>query len=668
MTLPQKRFNLYGDNIVECARALGFVVAALGDSMVRAVGPTDSITCPVHSIVLTDQVLDFQFLPGFGDARWNQDIRQFVKLSGGRLREAADAVITLITNGSEVPLVAIEFCGALPAGNQAWQRQGRAYSFAHAGIPYFFVTEIGGFELDSNRRKRSTRIPNPAVPFSNITLTKSVGSPCLPVYQANPGTSQEILAVYSTIFGEDEFLEFLRLCVLGYPTEYVTNRLESKCLQAVELLASSRRKNDSLTVEQWQLAYEAISEGDTITRFLENRARLAWRKNVRITSLTDTARRFMRLCETESFGLTSSNLPLSFVPRTRRARFGVLVYNLYPDMAEDFVSFLASEDVDLSIAWINGFKPKGDDARPDRGLAPFARMLVGERTELMTFVFGPAPPAHWEMLAESPADLAASNGLWESILSVSDCVLIDSSTVRVGLPRGYLNRGRERTGVRSANALRVEAKVLKLGEQDVDTALHVALHSASDDCVFEGMCNPPGGDWSGLSFVWEPQGQEYRWLTLPRVTADGAKRPDHVFALLGHEMGTFCLSVESKERARSLERNVGPRLSHYAQSLMSAAPSVFRIHATDGWRVHEATWRRPSVTFVSAGAYLAVTDPPFGRTRDDTALDIQIGSTVFPDRTPMHHSPPRRHRDRTYGRRILGGSPLRSRPCHDGSP
>ena len=142
MALSQKEFHVHGDNIVECNRAFDYVVAGLGDLVCKIVGPDISITCPVYTITLADCELQFQFLPGYGGRRWNQDILTFVKRSGGRLREAADAIVTLIDNGRQQPVVAIEFCGALPAGNQAWQRQGRAFSFAHAKIPYFYVAEL----------------------------------------------------------------------------------------------------------------------------------------------------------------------------------------------------------------------------------------------------------------------------------------------------------------------------------------------------------------------------------------------------------------------------------------------------------------------------------------------------------------------------------------------
>ena len=54
---------------------------------------------------------------------------------GGVIREAPDAIISEVKFGKEHPLLAIEYSGALAAGNQAWQRNGRAYSSGLAQDP-----------------------------------------------------------------------------------------------------------------------------------------------------------------------------------------------------------------------------------------------------------------------------------------------------------------------------------------------------------------------------------------------------------------------------------------------------------------------------------------------------------------------------------------------------
>ncbi len=627
MAKNKKLFHVHGDNIVECVRVLDYIVSGLGDLVCSFVGPEVSVTCPMYTVELEDSELQFQFLPGYGGHRWNQDILTFVKRSGGRLREAADAIVTFIDNDRQMPVAAIEFCGALPAGNQAWQRQGRAFSFAHAGIPYFYVAELGGFELGSNRGRKATRMPNPAIPFSFVAMTEYTGSTCLPVYEANSGATRDTIIVYESIFGKDDFLEFLKFCVLGRPTAEMSRSISEKSVSLVKLLADGKSRQDGLTGDQWQSAYDTIIAGGNLLDFLDSSARIPWKKTAYIASLTETARGFMELGTEHCLGLTSSSLPLSFVPRDKRRAFSEGACAMYHDISPVFAAWLSKEETHLAIAWVMGFKPRGDDARPDRGLPPLARMLIGEECDLLTFVYGPAPEFHWVDLDERPRELTGRNGLWEAILGISDAVLIDSDTKPFDTPRGYLREHWNTAMVEDRETLRVEAKVGKLGEQDVDTALHVALVALGRDSAFEGMCNPPGGDWSGISFRWRSQDPEYRWLTLPRVSAVGAKRPDHVFALFGYGTTTVCLCIESKERARALEKNIGTRLIRYTEVLFQSSPSIVRKNDDDNWTIYANKWNHDKLQFVSAGAYLSDTADPFRGLPNNTDLDIQMGIT-----------------------------------------
>jgi hypothetical protein len=624
-------FHIYGDNIVECIRAFDYIHSALGDLVESVSGPDISVTCPIYTIRLSQSLFYFQFLPGYGNRRWNQDILEFVKRSGGRLREAADAIVTRIHDGNETVLAAIEFCGALPAGNQAWQRQGRAFSFAHAEIPYFYVTELGGFELAANRKRKAERMPNPAIPFSFYTITQYQNSVCLPVYEANPGARIETVEQYSLVYGKIEFLDFLKKVILDDSTDLTVKLLSDKCSTLVELLADAKKRQNGLSSVQWKEAKKALEEGQTLPEYLSKNVRLSWSKTAYIDSLTDTARLFMELGASDSYGLTSSALPLSFVPKDQRATFAARAKSIYHDMTDDFAAWLAENNTHLAIAWVMGFKPRGDDARPDRGLPPFARMLVGDDTELLTFVYGPAPVKHWQQLANDPVALAASNGLWESVMAVSDGLLVDSARKPANTPRGYRKDAWAAVLKEDNTPLMVQPRVLSLGEQDVDTAIHVAFESLGVNIAFEGLCNPPGGDWSGISFRWEKDMPEHRWLTLPRVSEEGAKRPDHVFAVFGHEQKTVCLCIESKERARSLETNIGPRLIRYAETLFESAPSIQRKKKADPWEIYGNAWKLQPVSFVSAGAYLSNSENPFKGIPDDTNLDIQIGVSFSDD-------------------------------------
>jgi len=372
-------------------------------------------------------------------------------------------------------------------------------------------------------------------------------------------------------------------------------------------------------------AKAALARGQSLLDYLSEKARLAWSKTAYIDSLTQSALDFMALGAGQSLGLTSSSLPLSFVPKDRRGSFATAAKAIYPDMTKEFEHWLAGDQAHLAIAWVMGFKPRGDDARPDRGLPPLTKMLAGDEAEVLTFVYGPAPVSGWKMLAADPVKLAKSNGLWEAILAVSDGVIADNSRKPDSTPRGYLKKEWAAILKEDNPPLSVEPRVLILGEQDVDTAIHVAFESLGADIAFEGMCNPPGGDWSGISFRWSPDTPEHRWLTLPRVSAEGAKRPDHVFALFGHGNKPICLCIESKEKIGLLDANIGPRLKRYAEALFDGMPSIHRTQKGADWSIYEKEWVLQPISFVSAGAYpTSSSTAPFAGSKSGTNLDMQI--------------------------------------------
>lgn len=69
--------------------------------------------------------LFFKFFPGFNkntSDRWTSNIFQLLKDNGSFLNETPDVLLTEETDDNEKILLAIEFCSALQAGNQAWQR------------------------------------------------------------------------------------------------------------------------------------------------------------------------------------------------------------------------------------------------------------------------------------------------------------------------------------------------------------------------------------------------------------------------------------------------------------------------------------------------------------------------------------------------------------------
>jgi hypothetical protein len=124
-------------------------------------------------------------------------------------------------------------------------------------------------------------------------------------------------------------------------------------------------------------------------------------------------------------------------------------------------------------------------------------------------------------------------------------------------------------------------EIQNFGEQDVDTSLHIIFTKLFPVQTFEGLCNPPGGDWSGISLKADSKSEEYRWLTLPRVTAADQKRPDHIFQTFDGKK--YIVIVESKDTIRQIEDNIGPRLIRYVKELTNSVPDIERSSNDEQW-------------------------------------------------------------------------------------
>jgi hypothetical protein len=513
--------------------------------------------------------------------------------------------VTGVKDGEEEPLIAIEYCGALPAGNQAWQRNGRAYSFGKSKLPYLYVAELGGYELDKNRNRKAPRMPNPAVPFSYLTYSMHRNVPVLPVFTPGPGSDANSRKIYSDEFADQELIDFVRSILLVEEPTDIRERLQKKVLSLVQKLADAAAPNRTLTAKQWREAYETVEAGESIVDYVVRDVELTWSKTTYISALTDSARALMDMSKEFAIGLTSANLPMCVIKKSVRTAYAQELTYLYDDLTADFVAWL-KRDADLAICWVMGFKPRGDDARPDRGLPPLTRMLIGNNQDLLTVVYGPAPSSTWPMLRDDPGTLVKRNGLWESVLEISDALLVDSSTDDItqhGFVRSHWNAKLPKATV---EPFFVSPKPKKIGENDVDTVLHTILAKfAEGDNIFEGMCNPPGGDWSGLSLLSLDRQIEQRWLSLPRVSGQGTKRPDHVFQIFNVLPQPVIMCVESKELPTSVEKDIGPQVIAYVANLMGSPSSVERMRSEDTWNHSERKLRTEDFVMVSAVAFVS---------------------------------------------------------------
>ena len=159
-------------------------------------------------------------------------------------------------------------------------------------------------------------------------------------------------------------------------------------------------------------------------------------------------------------------------------------------------------------------------------------------------------------------------------------------------------------------------------EDDVDTGIHFMFTEVLKNTCFEGMCNPPGGDWSGFSVI--DHNKEERWLSLPRVSDEiDGKRPDHIIEVAGVYDKPLLLSIESKEKSGDLEPDVGHRLITYIQWLMNYVPSVERSRTPNSnWKQGSRLVNKNDFVIVSAAAYLKESAQYSSTVHDNSNCDM----------------------------------------------
>jgi hypothetical protein len=301
-------------------------------------------------------------------------------------------------------------------------------------------------------------------------------------------------------------------------------------------------------------------------------------------------------------------LPFGLIPSEKRRDFAADISGLYEIDSVTFAK-IANTNSPLVICMVKGFKPGGDDNRPDRGILPLVAMLSSENAEVMTFIYGPVLKNNYMSLCNNPASLALRSGFWRVFMSLSNFFVLDVPLLPAS--NGHIEKILDNTEIKNSYISQrsngyfcrtaVPVTPNSYHEDDVDTIVHsIFKHLIPNNC-FEGMCNPPGGDWSGMSIVFNDT--EYRWLSLPRVSTD-CKRPDHVIELFGIVDKPILLVVESKDRKIDLETNVGNALKAYLNFLFSFRASVEKRIGED-WRISEATINDDDFLMVSAGAYIS---------------------------------------------------------------
>ena len=577
-----QKFRIHGDNILECEKALKLIILALEVQDKDVIFLGEAAYVPAYKITKDSQVFEIKLFPGYD--RWGISLKQYLVDSGAVLREATDTIVTKLIEKDgklyEQPVLSLEFCGALPAGNNAWQRCGRALASAYAKIPYLYFAEIGGVELDSARQIKASRFPNPLVPFSYLTLGEVEKTIAIPVFMGSASLDNTLRQKFEKYFGIKEAAILIRNILLENNTDAVIVKLKDYAAKIVRILAAARKRSDCLPETDWDILYKKET-GKEKAEWLIDKG-MSWHKKIGLKTVTKSFLALLKVTKKAgAVAAGSTDMPFCIIPAKKRKIFDEELRKLYQKRLNvEFSKWISEDKRPLVCVWIAGFKPRGDDSRPDRGLVPLARMIFGRQDiDLLTIVYGPPKPITWINFEKNLWELSRINGLWEAILGLSDAVLVDTST-----NKKMQNIGRiltQTVKVKTNNLLLAANQKPTFGEQDVDSVIHCLFSNAIKQGVYEGLCNPPGGDWSGICMVDFSNMYQYKWTSLPRVSDKDTKRPDH---LIQFSKPDILLSVESKDTASTLEDGIGIRLKKYINILIRYQPIAVKGPAEEEWK------------------------------------------------------------------------------------
>lgn len=582
--LCKQFLRIYGDNILECEKTLQILINSISlyqSNLSVFIDQNSSLFCPRYIVNTNNLIYEIQLFPGY--KRWSSNILDKLTSLGASLNEGADSIVTSIKNSEENIILGCEYCGALPAGNNAWQRSGRALLFAEANIPFLYYSELGGMELDSSRNPKAGRLPNPLVPFSYITVNyKYTNSLIIPIYKPSPTISQKNFLLYNSCFSTNEDLHLIyNLLVKGINYVHFYQRsLLNKALNLTKILLDNRKKHDTISSDKLFDLLIKIQNNNS-HKLLED-LNEGWKKSIAI-NLTPNVQFLYNYCLKNGLSMGSNSMPFCIISINNKADFLSKLVALNPTFHSKIQS-ISNSHKSLAVLWIAGFKPRGDDSRPDRGLIPLFKMLYGNEYTVLTIIFGPMKSSAITDLKTNPTSLSKNNGLWRAIFTQSDYVLVDnyiaeSSPLKTGISI-ILDRTNFYHDFSKGILYKPCTDIPNFGEHDVDTTIHSIFRtnfSNSNSTIFECLCNPPGGDWSGIKLYDYQNNLFYRWSSLPRVSGKD-KRPDHLI-----QFNNIFIVIESKFDAKDIESNIGPRLKNYIRKLFETEPNSISNSLALNW-------------------------------------------------------------------------------------
>ena len=424
---------------------------------------------------------------------------------------------------------------------------------------------------------------------------------CIPVYEAHPAISIELRKKFSPVFGLADSFSLIKCILEQSDCEKPLNVLINKGTILVELLSNSRKKIDTFKGIEWDNFLDSGDGSQKAMWLWKYATHLIWHKKASDkVNVSPTFKRLLsQVQKLNCLSIGAKEIPICLVPQNKIKNLASLIKTLYPHQKE-FYKFVLANTKPLVIVWITGFKPKGDDSRPDRGLVPMTRMIFGNEVDILTIVYGPAKESTWKLFEKTPSKLVEINGLWEAVINLSNYVFVDSATSKNGAMFYETNRKILRN--RKPIFFNKVEGILNFSEHDTDTAIHSIFSKREDLGIFESMCNPPGGDWSGVSILDFDTKDEYRWTSLPRVSSVEGKRPDHILQILRNKEIIF-LSIESKNNGSDLENNIGKKLNSYLYELFENPPTAFKVAGKDWQRYNKSINPIKKIVSLSGGAF-----------------------------------------------------------------
>mgnify|MGYP003295430303 CR=1 FL=1 len=338
----EQYFRIHGDNVVECERMIHIILKSITPDKFSVTLVSPSTLKYDLSFIYnnTEYLWHIDLLPGFnksGRRRWEKDILQILRDNGSILDETPDAIITKINGNNEQIICAIEFCSALQAGNQAWQRSGRAYSTGRTGCPYLYIVDFVKYELDSKTRTRkSLRFPNAAVPYSYISASRIYNNFIAQAYIKSEEFDKTIETKLNG-FNEDNFAENEISAYLLKKMAGINTVTEEKCIfeknfNIVKFLASKKDKKTNFSQSQWEYLYN--SNKDIVNYSISNSS-FSFKKGIKEKSHHGQSKQILSLMDELSVGFASKDLPFGIIPQNKREAFANAIQSMYKDIDGD---------------------------------------------------------------------------------------------------------------------------------------------------------------------------------------------------------------------------------------------------------------------------------------------------------------------------------------------